>query len=60
MRAAYDSAFEGDAWQFQPRTHALVVGQPRQLLALWLGENLTVRLALESTHEETCRILRIP
>jgi hypothetical protein len=58
--AACRWALEADAWHFLAWTHTLVVGQPLPLLPLWLAENLAVPLELESTYEETCRILRIP
>jgi hypothetical protein len=40
-------------------SHPLVIGQPLPTLPLWLAENLAVPLELESSYEETCRILRI-
>lgn len=38
----------------------LAVGQPLPWLPIWLSETLTVALDLESSYEETCRVLRIP
>jgi len=40
--------------------HALAVGQPLPTLPLWLATDLAVPLDLDSSYEETCRILRIP
>lgn len=40
-------------------SHVLRLGQPLPTLPLWLAENFAVPLELESTYEETCRILRI-
>ena len=43
-----------DAW-FYPMT----VGQPLPTLPLWLSPDLRVMLALETSYQETCRILGI-
>jgi Protein of unknown function (DUF4058) len=43
----------------QPCSHPLELGQPLPTLPLWLAGNLAVALELESSYEETCRILRI-
>jgi hypothetical protein len=43
-----------DAW-FYP----MIVGQPLPSLPIWLGPDLRVMLPLESSYEETCRILGI-
>ncbi len=43
-----------DAW-FYPMT----VGQPLPTLPIWLTPDLRVMLALETSYEETCRILEI-
>jgi len=40
--------------------HPLAIGQPLSTLLLWLAEDFAVPLDLESSYEETCRILRIP
>jgi hypothetical protein len=40
--------------------HPLDLGRPLPTLPLWLAENLAVPLELESSYEETRRILRIP
>lgn len=37
----------------------LAVGQPLPTLPLWLANDLALPLELETTYEETCRILRI-
>jgi hypothetical protein len=49
-----------DAWTLETWTHALAVGRPLPTLPLWLAENLAVPLELESSYEETCRVLRMP
>ena len=41
-------------WVYQ-----LGLGQPLPTLPLWLTETFAVPLDLESTYEETCRVLRI-
>lgn len=50
----------GASWYLDTWTHALVVGEPLPMLPLWVAADLAVPLALESSYEETCRILRIP
>jgi hypothetical protein len=40
-------------------SHVLQVGQPLPTLPLWLAENLAIPLDLESSYEETCRVLRL-
>jgi hypothetical protein len=49
-----------DAWLLETWMHHLVLGRPLPTLPLWLAEDLAVPLELESSYEETCRILRIP
>lgn len=44
-----------DAW-FYPMT----VGQPLPTLPIWLSPDLRVSLHLETSYEESCRLLRIP
>jgi hypothetical protein len=58
--AACRWAHEGDGRHIRTRTQALVVGQPRTLLSLWLAENLAEPLELEASYDEPCRIMRIP
>jgi hypothetical protein len=50
----------GDNRHFGAWAHPLEIGQPLPTLPLWLAENLAVPLELESSYEETCRILRMP
>jgi hypothetical protein len=38
----------------------LAIGQPLPSLPVWLSETQTVTLDLETSYEETCRVLRIP
>jgi len=52
-------ARNGDAWLLETWTHSLAIGRPLPTLPLWIAENLAVPLDLESSYEETCRILRI-
>jgi hypothetical protein len=40
-------------------SHVLTIGQPLPTLPLWLAENFSIPLDLETTYEETCRVLRI-
>lgn len=40
-------------------THTLVLGQALPNLPLWFADNLAVPVELETSYEETCRILRI-
>jgi hypothetical protein len=39
--------------------YPLALGQPLPTLPLWLADDLAVPLELETSYEETCRILRI-
>jgi hypothetical protein len=43
-----------DTW-----SHPLAVGQPLPSLPVWLSETQSVALDLETSYEETCRVLRI-
>lgn len=43
-----------DAW-----AHTLMLGQPLPRLPLWLTDDLMIPLDLESSYEETCKLLRI-
>jgi hypothetical protein len=40
--------------------HPLELGRPLPTLPLWLAESDSVPLELESSYEETCRIIRLP
>ena len=44
-----------DTW-----SHPLAVGHPLPSLPVWLSQTQTVSLDLDSSYEETCRVLRIP
>lgn len=44
-----------DAWSF-----ALAIGQPLPSLPIWLSDTQLMTVDLESSYEETCRVLRIP
>ena len=37
----------------------MVLGQPLPALMIWLDDGLGVLLNLETSYEETCRVLRI-
>jgi hypothetical protein len=50
---------KGGAWLLEAWLHPLTVGQPLPTLPLWLADNLSVPLELESSYEETLRILRL-
>jgi hypothetical protein len=53
------AAKPGDAWHLETWLHPLRLGQPLPTLPLWLADNLAVPLELESSYEETCRVLHI-
>ena len=53
-------ARNGDSWLLETWAHPLTLGQPLPTLPLWIADNLAVPLDLESSYEETCRILRLP
>lgn len=53
LRSEHDRA-RLEAW-----AHAFTLGQPLPTLPLWLDDDLAVPLELESSYEETCRILRL-
>ncbi len=43
-----------DVW-----SRSFTIGQPLPSLPIWLSESLTLTLDLESSYEETCRVLRV-
>lgn len=45
--------------RFQSWAYPLVVGERLPTLPIWLAEDLAVSLDLETSYEETCRVLRI-
>lgn len=45
--------------RFEAWAYPLVLGQPLPVLPLWLTGHLAVSLDLESSYEETCRVLRL-
>jgi len=53
-------ARRGDVRYLETWAHPLALGRPLPTLPLWLAEGLAIPLELESTYEETCRVLRIP
>jgi hypothetical protein len=46
-------------WTFEAWHRPLAVGQRLPELPLWLADDLAVTLDLESTYEESCRVLRM-
>ncbi len=48
-----------DAWVVETWAKPFLVGDPLPTLPLWLAEDRAVPLELESSYEETCRVLRI-
>ena len=48
-----------DRWLLETWEQPLTLGQTLPTLPLWLSEDLAVRLDLEESYEETCRVLRI-
>lgn len=44
-----------DAWY-----HPLTLGTPLPTVPLWLADDYSIPLNLESSYEETCRVLRLP
>jgi hypothetical protein len=48
-----------DAGLLEAWSHPLEIGRPLPTLPLWLAETVSVPLELESSYEQTCRILRI-
>ncbi len=47
-------------WLVESWAEPLSVGRPLPTLPLWLADDLAVPVDLESSYEETCRVLRIP
>jgi hypothetical protein len=47
-------------WLLESWSHHLELGRPLPTLPLWIAETVSVPLELESSYEQTCRILRIP
>lgn len=56
---AYRHTKQEDRWRLEIWNQALSLGAPLPPLPLWLASNLSVPLDLESTYEETFRVLRI-
>ena len=48
------------SWLIEAWERPLSVGQPLPTLPLWLADDLVIPVDLESSYEETCRILRLP
>ena len=51
---------EGRQTKLDTWSHPLAVGHPLPSLPVWLTETQNVTLDLDSSYEETCRVLRIP
>ena len=58
--ATLHTRYETDRRMMDNWYHPLAIGQPLPTLPIWLKETLPISLDLESSYEETCRILRIP
>jgi hypothetical protein len=50
---------KGSRWRVEGWGKELALGQPLPILPLWLSEQVSIPLDLETTYEETCRSLRI-
>jgi hypothetical protein len=50
----------GEKPRFEAWAYPLITGQQLPTLPIWLTEDLAVSLDLETSYEETCRVLRIP
>jgi len=50
----------GSERQCENWAYPLVIGEPLPILPVWLSDELSVPLELETSYEETCRVLRIP
>lgn len=57
--AACRTVTSGRRPRLQSWPEPVAVGQPLPTLPLWLSEDLAIRLDLEPSYEETCRILRM-
>ncbi|MSR58517.1 MAG: DUF4058 family protein [Planctomycetaceae bacterium] len=49
----------GQVSKLESWAYPLAVGKPLPTLPVWLSDELSVSLELESSYEETCRVLRI-
>ena len=58
--AACRSARQDRHWVLDAWFHPLALGTPLPTLPLWLADDFAIPLELESSYEETCRILRLP
>lgn len=54
------SAQPNGHWVLDAWFHPLVLGAPLPTLPLWLADDFAIPLELESSYEESCRILRLP
>jgi hypothetical protein len=61
MYAATGRSTKKDAnWLIESWMQPLSIGQALPTLPLWLADDLAVPLDLESSYEQTCRVLRLP
>ena len=58
--AACRSTRPNRQWKLDAWFHPLTVGAALPTLPLWLADDYSLPLNLESSYEETCRILRLP
>jgi hypothetical protein len=57
--AACRETLTQQGWWLETWGNVLTVGQPLPTVPLWLADDFAVPLELESSYEETCRLLRI-
>jgi hypothetical protein len=50
---------EHDKPRLETWAHAFAIGCPLPTLPLWLSDDVAVPLELETSYEETCRVLRL-
>jgi hypothetical protein len=56
---SYRNRRVGQRWQLDTWPFELALGAPLPTVPLWLAGRAAVRLDLEESYEETCRVLRI-
>jgi hypothetical protein len=58
--AACRTKGQNGKWLVETWLHPLTLGDRLPTLPLWLADDLAVPLELESSYEETCRVLQLP
>jgi hypothetical protein len=51
---------QGNKQLLETWAHPLLLSQPLPTIPLWLDDNVSMPLELETSYQETCRILRLP